>query len=70
MLGIIVREMENNDIEGKAYVHYKSWHETYTGIISDKYMEKVTYEKCLDITNKYPENTIVAIVDDKVRRTY
>lgn len=66
MVKAIIREMKSNDIEGKAYVHYKSWHETYTGIIPDKYMEKVTPQKCLDIANKYPKNTIVAIVDDKV----
>lgn len=65
-MGVIIREMNRNDIEGKAYVHYKSWHETYTGLVPDKYMKNITLEKCVDITNKYPENTIVAIVDGKV----
>jgi len=65
-MGIIIREMTKNDIEGKAYVHYKSCHETYSGLISDIYMKNITLEKCIDTVNKYPENTIVAIADSKV----
>lgn len=65
-MGIIIREMNENDIEGKAYVHYKSWHETYTGLVSDKYMKNITLEKCVDIAKRYSENTVVAIIDDKV----
>ena len=34
MGGYIIKPMEREEeIIGKGYVHYKSWHETYTGLV-------------------------------------
>lgn len=63
---VIIRQMRENDYEGKGYVHYKSWHETYTGLIAQSYLNTISLEICIDIAKRYPENTYVAVVDDKV----
>ena len=36
---ISIKKMETDDeIKGKAYVHWKSWHEAYPGIVSQNYL--------------------------------
>lgn len=65
-MDVIIRNAHINDAIGKGYVHYTSWHETYRGIINDKYLETVTLEKCIDLAKNHPENTIIAIVDNKI----
>ena len=59
--------MESEDeIKGKAYVHYKSWHETYSNIVDSEYLKDITLEKCEKIANKWRENILVAKDGDKV----
>ena len=60
-MGIILKKMETDEeIKGKAYVHWKSWHEAYTGIVSQEYLDKLTLEKCEKIAFSWPDNIIVA----------
>ena len=60
-MGIILKKMETDEeIKGKAYVHWKSWHEAYTGIISQEYLDKLTLEKCEKMAFSWPDNIIVA----------
>ena len=67
MCQYLIKEMESEEeINGKAYVHYKTWHETYTGLVDAEYMESVTLEKCIKIAHKWPENILVAKDGDKV----
>ena len=41
----VIKAMESEDeITGKGAVHYKSWHETYTGLVDAAYIEKLTLE--------------------------
>jgi ribosomal protein S18 acetylase RimI-like enzyme len=63
---LIIRKATIEDAEGKGYVHYQSWIETYTGLFPDEVMERLSLEKSIDNARKYPENTYVAIVDDKI----
>lgn len=51
---------------GKAYVHYKSWHETYAGLIDDAYLDAFTLEKCISTAKRYPDNVFVAKDGDRV----
>ncbi len=45
-MGIILKKMETADeIKEKAYVHWKSWHEACTGIVSQENLDKLTLEK-------------------------
>jgi ribosomal protein S18 acetylase RimI-like enzyme len=60
---LIIRKATIEDAEGKGYVH---WIETYTGLFPDEVMERLSLEKSIDNARKYPENTYVAIVDDKI----
>lgn len=63
----IIKPMESEEeIKGKAYVHYKSWHETYTELVDAEYMKGMTLEKCTDIAYKWPDNIIVAKDGEKV----
>ena len=58
---IVIKPMESEDeINGKGYVHYKSWHETYAGLIDAGYLEAVTLEKCVATAHKWPDNILVA----------
>lgn len=58
---IIIKKMETDEeIKGKAYVHWKSWHEAYSGIVNREYLDRLTLEKCEKMAYSWPENTIVA----------
>ena len=64
---IVIKKMESEDeIKGKGYVHYKSWHETYTGLVDKDYLERQTLEKCIAIAYKWPDNILVAKDGEKV----
>ena len=40
-MSIIIKRMETDEeIRGKAFVHWKSWHETYPGFVSQEYLDK------------------------------
>ncbi len=60
-MNIVIKPMETEDeINGKGYVHYKSWHETYTGIVNGDYMSGITEEKCNAIAHRWLDNLLVA----------
>ena len=61
MKKIVIKPMESEEeINGKGYVHYKSWHETYAGLIDASCLEAVTLEKCVATAHKWPGNILVA----------
>lgn len=62
----IVPMLADEDINGKGYVHWKSWHETYTGLVDPAYMEKLTLEKCIETAYRWPQNLLVAKDGSKV----
>lgn len=60
-MGIILKKMETDEeIKGKAYVHWKSWHEAYPGIVSQDYLDRLTLEKCERMAFSWPDNTVIA----------
>lgn len=61
-----IRIADVNDAYGKGYVHYHSWIETYTGLINQEYLNSLSLERCIKLARKHPENTFVALVDNKV----
>ena len=66
-MGIIIRKMETDEeIRGKAYVHWQSWHEAYPGLVSPGYLEKLTLEKCEKMAFTWPQNTLVAVDEGRV----
>ena len=43
---ITIKPMETDEeIKGKAFVHWKCWQETYPGLVSQDYLNKFTLEK-------------------------
>ena len=66
-MNYVVKQMQTADeIDGKGYVHYKSWQETYAGLIDSEYLQKITEEKCKAIARKWTDNILVAKDGDKV----
>lgn len=62
----IVPMISEAEINGKGYVHWKSWHETYTGLVAPGYMEKLTLQRCIEMARRWPQNTLVAKDGDQV----
>lgn len=62
-----IKQMETkSEVEGKAYVHWKSWQETYPGLIDDAYLKRMSLEKCMEIAHRWPDNILVAKDGEKV----
>ena len=58
---ITLKKMETpEEIRGKAFVHWKSWHQAYPGIVSPQALEKLTLERCEEIAFNWPDNLIIA----------
>ena len=64
---IVIKQMESDDeIRGKAYVHWKSWQEAYAGLVDRNYLDKLTLEKCTEMAFRWPDNLLVAKETDTV----
>lgn len=61
-----ITPMQSVDADGKAYVHYQSWQETYAGLIDPAYLQAHTLEKCMRIARRWPDNLLVAKDGDRV----
>lgn len=63
----VIKKMESEaEIEGKAYVHYKSWQETYAGLMDAEYLKGMTLQKCTAIARKWTDDILVAKDGEKV----
>ena len=66
-MNITIKPMETDEeIRGKAYVHWKSWQEAYAGIVDASYLEQLTVEKCEEIAFRWKDNILVAKDGDRV----
>ena len=66
-MDIVIKPMETEEeIRGKAYVHWKSWQESYCGIVDDGYLDRMTVSRCEEMASRYPENTLVAKDGERV----
>ncbi|HFI0646093.1 TPA: N-acetyltransferase family protein [Streptococcus suis] len=65
---MLIKPMETeNEIQGKAYVHWKSWQEAYADLLPQEFLKNVyTLERCQDWAVRYPQNILVALVDERV----
>lgn len=58
---IEIKPMETpEEIEGKAYVHWKGWHEAYTGLVDPDFLAGHTLEKCTKTAYQWPDGLLVA----------
>ena len=51
--------------EEKGYVHYTSFHETYSALMPKEYLSKLTLENCIQMAHKQPQNTLLLKVEQK-----
>ncbi len=66
-MSITIKKMETDEeIRGKAYVHWRSWHEAYTGIVSADYLDKMTLESAEERAFRWTENLLVAKDGERV----
>ena len=64
---VIIKLMETSEeIEGKSLVHWQTWREAYDALLPAEFQETITLERCRFFSQKYPENTLIAIDDLKV----
>ncbi len=60
-MNIELKKMETDDeIKGKAFVHWKAWHVAYPGLVSQRYLDAMTLEKCEKMAYSWLDNLIVA----------
>ena len=64
---IIIKSMETpEEIEEKSLVHWQTWREAYDNLLPAEFQETMTLERCRFFSQKYPENTLIAIDGMKV----
>lgn len=63
---IIKEALSDEEKRGRAFVHYTSWNEAYTGLMPQEFLDGRSLEKCVDIAFAHPENTLVAIAGNEV----
>lgn len=69
MSNYIIKPMETEDeINGKGYVHYKSWQEAYSGLVDAEYLKGMTLEKTVKIAHRFLDSILVAKDGDRVKQ--
>ena len=64
---VIIKSMETpEEIESKSLVHWQTWREAYDDLLPAEFQETMTLERCRFFSQKYPENTLIAIDGLKV----
>ena len=64
---IIIKTMETpEEIEGKSLVHWQTWREAYDDLLPAEFQETMTIDRCRFFSQKYPENTLIAMDGKKV----
>lgn len=62
-----IKDMETSEeIEGKAFVHYQARREAYAKLLPLDYLEAQTLEHYQSMARIYPQNTLVALVDNQI----
>ena len=64
---ITIKPMETDEeIRGKAFVHWKCWQQTYPGLVSQDYLDKFTLEKSEGKAFQWRDNILVAKEGERV----
>lgn len=67
MSELILKPMETEEeIRGKAYVHWKSWQETYPGMVDADYLRRLTLASCEERAFRWTSDTWIAKLDGEV----
>ena len=66
-MDVIIKKMETAaEIRGKAFVHWRCWHEVYAGIVNQEYLDKMTLENFEEKAFLWLDNILVAKESDRV----
>ena len=66
-MDIEIKKMQTDEEKkGKAFVHWRSWHTTYPGLVIREYLDKLTLDKCEEMAFKWPDNILVAKNEEQV----
>ena len=66
-MAIEIKQMETEDeIRGKAYVHWYSWHTVYAGLVDQAYLDQLTPEKMEEKAFRSTDDVLVAKDGDRV----
>ena len=66
-MNLTIKQMETaEEIEGKSRVHWQTWREAYDDLLPAEFQETITLERCRFFSQKYTENTLIAIDGMKV----
>ena len=66
-MDIFIKPMETDDeIRGKAFVHWKSWQESYRGIVDDGYLDRMTLAQTEEKAFRWRDNILVAKDGERV----
>ena len=61
-MNLTIKQMETpEEIEGKSFVHWQTWREAYDDLLPAEFQETMTLERCRFFSQKYPENTLIAM---------
>ena len=64
---VVIKSMETpEEIESKSLVHWKAWREAYDDLLPAEFQETMTLDRCRFFSQKYPENTLIAMDGKKV----
>lgn len=66
-MNVEIKKMETDEeIRGKAYVHWKTWHEAYPGLVSADYLDKLTRERCEEMAFRWRDGLLIAKDGERV----
>ena len=66
-MNLTIKQMETpEEIEGKSFLHWQTWREAYDDLLPAEFQETMTLERCRFFSQKYPENTLIAMDGKKV----
>ena len=66
-MDLTIKQMETpEEIEGKSLVHWQTWREAYDDLLPAEFQETITLERCRLFSQKYLENTLIAMDGVKV----
>ena len=61
-MDLTIKQMETpEEIEGKSLVHWQTCREAYDDLLPAEFQETMTLERCRFFSQKYPENTLIAM---------
>ena len=62
---VVIKPIETHgELMGKAYVHWKAWHEAYLGIVDADFLSRMTLERCEQNAVKWGGDGLLIAVEN------